>query len=246
MTRIPLDRRLFMLFAVLLLVGGVAYFVKDWIRTMILLPIIDALGWLYLLGDSLSQFVLWVFFLFLGGLYVFFGMVRIVGKELHARERRRTPMRSDHRLSPLRHIDPSNPYAQQRFARHLVELYFEAVGKKTGYAWQMWEELKQQNQPLPPEVWAVFQFGLQGNRRFQLVGSWWDYWEIRIPYAESLIRLLRIRLRKPRTSPPLSSDSFALEEGLSLENEFPPPAYFEKTLFFIEQQLFMHHTIGVP
>ena len=248
---IPLDLRLFIFTACFFFAAAaVASFVKDWVKEMLLLPTIDALWGLYQLVDRMPQLLLWIFFLVLATLYVLIGGIKNFDKVLFAPQRRKISTPPDHLpgITHLKDIDPSNPYAQQRFARHLVELYFEVMGKKRRHARQMLADLQQPCHQLPPEVWEVFQFGLQWDRWFFLAPGPWHYLEYWAFYAKALLLLiLRILLlQKPVPLPTLYAEPPSAEEGSPpMENGLPPQAYFEKTLDFIEQQLFMHQDRGV-
>ena len=228
-----------------LLGGGVAFFIKDWVKVVLLLPIIDALWWLYSMIDSLPQLFLWFFFLGLGILFVLMNLIRSFAEALDAINSGKKTTSSSYLLdlTHLRNVDPSNPYTQQRLARHLVEMYFEALGIQPLHAHQMQEDLQQKFNQLPREVFEVFQFGLQGNRRFYLADARWylvKHWTFYMNVVWHLM-LQIFRLQNRNTDQSLNHHTpYTGESYLPLENEFPPQDYFEKTLFFIEQQLFMH------
>ncbi len=231
--------------ALFLIGGGVAFFIKGWVKEVFLLPVIDALWWLYLIVDSLPQLFLWFFFLALGSLFVLMIMARSIVDEFDLLKNRKklTPINYMSDITHLRKIDPSNPYLQQRLARHLAEMYFEAIGIQSPRAQRMREELLQKTNQLPREVMEVFQFGLQGNRRFYLAEARWYFVQrltsyLRLPWLQMLRNFF---LRIPRSKRMLNFDAPNTEEYRTPEeNEIPPQSFFEKTLFFIEQQLFMH------
>ena len=213
---------LFILLSLFLLIGGiVSYTVKDWVRDNLVQPVIDGFLWLYVIVDSFSQIYLWAFFLVLGTLYMIQSMIGSLQDVSFIPQTREKKLRGSDYLSEIINLmgAEDNRFRQQRLAKYLVLLYFEIIGNRTRYYRPMREHLHHLEHELPPEVMAVFQFGLTWDIHVENNPKW---------------RFLT----KHRAAPPLESDES--EENISPPPSFPTQAQFDQTLFFLEQQLFMH------
>lgn len=203
---------LFTLLGLLLLGLVLSYVVQEQVKEMIVMPIMDAFLWLYVLVDTVPQILTWIFFLVLGTIYVMKEVILSFSEISFRRRRIRKTRPADYLNGHINLVDGGdNRYTKQRFARYLAGLYFEISGDPPRHHRQMLARLDDSEGELPAEVMEVFKFGLQRDER--LFQKNWKLWAF------------------------LRGASFAERDP-----DCPTEDKFEQTLCFLEQQLFIDLT----
>lgn len=139
-----------------------SYAIKDWIKAVVITPMIDAALRLYILVDNISQTVIWSFVLLLGGLFLLKKLLKGATGELLDWKSSKGDISMGYLQKIINLVDYPTPnrYNQIQLAKYLTELYFESLGYESTDYQKIQEKFESLRPCLDPGVANVFHFGL--------------------------------------------------------------------------------------